>query len=50
MIAGVIELIVAALLIKRGSTVLSEPGYTLPETREELKETASWVGNGRAQA
>lgn len=47
LITGALELLVAFLLIRKGSASLSEPGYTLPETREELKETAHWVGNGR---
>lgn len=47
MITGALELLIAFLLIKKGSSTLSEPGYTLPETREELRETAHWVGNGR---
>ena len=43
LITGAIELIVAAVLIKRGVSSFTEADYTLEETREEAKKTAQWV-------
>jgi hypothetical protein len=39
---GIVELIVAALLVKRGVAALGEPSYTLSETRSAL----STIRNG----
>jgi hypothetical protein len=36
MVTGVIELVVAVVLIKRGAKVMAEPSYTLEETRAGL--------------
>jgi len=43
LIVGVVELVLAFVLIKRGLAELGKPSYTLPETRESLKDTTSWV-------
>ena len=45
---GVIELIVGAVLLKKGLARYREPAYTLPATREQLRETAAWVRHPRA--
>ena len=45
LVTGAIELIVAALLIKRGVSSFTEADYTLEETREEAKKTAHWVSS-----
>jgi hypothetical protein len=42
-VTGLVELAIAALILRKGLTVLREPSYTLEDTRESLKETASWV-------
>jgi hypothetical protein len=47
MAAGVIELLVGALLINRGVKRFSDPSYTLAETRSELKETVDWAAHAR---
>lgn len=45
---GVLELVIAVLLIKRGLGAFSGPSYTLEETRESLKDTTTWVTHPRA--
>lgn len=45
---GVLELIVGAVLLKKGLGKYSQPAYTLPASREQLKETAAWVRHPRA--
>jgi uncharacterized membrane protein YqjE len=47
-VVGVIELVAAFVLIKKGLTSFSEPSYTLAETRESLKDTTTWVTHPRA--
>jgi len=47
---AVLELGVALWLFKRGFGVLKEPSYTLEETRESVKETASWARHARSAA
>ena len=42
-VTGVIELIVGALLIKRGIVAFGKPSYSLEQTRESLTETQGWV-------
>jgi hypothetical protein len=48
LIIGVVELGLGFLLIKRGTHQLSEPSYSLAETRESLKDTTAWVTAQRA--
>jgi hypothetical protein len=43
LVTGLIELAIAALLIRKGLSTLREPSYTLEDTRAALKDTASWV-------
>ena len=43
LIVGVVELALGGLLVKRGLVAYTKPSYTLPETREALKDTAHWV-------
>lgn len=42
-LTGLIELVGAWLLVKRGLTKVKEPSFTLEETRTELARTASWA-------
>jgi hypothetical protein len=50
LVTGVLELVVAMFLFKRGFGALKQPSYTLEETREAAKETARWVKNARSSA
>ena len=45
---GVLELVIAMYLIKRGLAKFKEPSYTLEETREAAVETARWVKHARS--
>jgi uncharacterized membrane protein YqjE len=45
---GLIELGIAAYLIKRGLTRFREPSYTFQASREALQDTASWIAANRA--
>ena len=47
-VVGVIELVAAFVLVKKGLARFSEPSYTLAETRESLKDTTTWVTHPRA--
>ena len=47
-VVGVLELIAAAVLIRKGLTSFRSPSYSLEETRESLKDTTSWVTHPRA--
>jgi hypothetical protein len=42
-VTGVVELIVAAVLLRRGAAAFTEPSYSLEQTRESLKDTTQWV-------
>ena len=49
LVVGLVEGGAAWLLVKRGLATLAEPSYSLEESREALKDTASWIGGkGRA--
>ena len=48
LITGVLELAVAAFLIKKGLGKFGEPSYTLSETRSEAKQTVRWAAAQRA--
>ena len=50
LVTGVLEVIVALFLIKRGVAALKQPSYTLEETRGSVKETARWVKHARSPA
>jgi hypothetical protein len=43
LVTGVIELVVAAVLVKKGIGAFTQPSYTLVQTRESLKDTKTWV-------
>jgi uncharacterized membrane protein YqjE len=43
LVAGVIDLALAAWLVMRGIGALKKPSYTLVETRETVAETAHWI-------
>lgn len=43
LVTGLLELAVAAVLLKRGIAAFGEPSYTLEETRAALKDTGSWA-------
>ena len=45
---GALELLVGVVLLKKGLGRYRTPAYTLPATREQLKETAAWVKHPRA--
>jgi uncharacterized membrane protein YqjE len=42
-VTGVLELIVAMVLIKKGIAAFGEPSYTLEQTRESLQNTKAWA-------
>jgi len=48
LVTGVIELVVAFVLIKKGIGAFSRPSYTFEQTRESLKDTQAWVAAQRA--
>ena len=48
MIVGALELATAYWLIKLGIKRFSEPSYSLEESREALKDTATWMRQQRA--
>ena len=48
LVTGLIELAVAAMLLRRGVGVLREPSYSLEATRAALKDTAVWARSPRA--
>ena len=49
LLVGLVELGLAAWLIKRGVREFAKPSYTLLETREQLKDSAAWVTNARSR-
>jgi len=48
-LVGLVEGALAYWLIKKGLKTLAEPSYSLEESREELKDTASWISSVRQQ-
>jgi len=48
LVTGVLELALAAWLVKRGIAAFSRPSYTFEQTRESLKDTQAWVAAQRA--
>lgn len=42
-VTGLVELAIAAVLLRKGLGTLKEPSYTLEDTRGALKDTAAWV-------
>jgi uncharacterized membrane protein YqjE len=47
-VTGVVELGLAALLVKKGIGAFAKPSYSLEQTRESLKDTRGWVAHPRA--
>lgn len=47
-VVGILELIAAGVLVKKGIGAFGRPSYTLEETRESLKDTTAWVTHPRA--
>jgi hypothetical protein len=43
LITGVLELVAALIVFKKGAAQLGEPSYSLEMTRHEAKKTARWV-------
>jgi uncharacterized membrane protein YqjE len=43
LIAGAIEVAVGVFMLRRGITLVKSPSYTLHESRESLKDTATWA-------
>ncbi|HEX2717526.1 MAG TPA: phage holin family protein [Gemmatimonadaceae bacterium] len=48
LVVGVLELVAAMVLIRRGLAAYRGPSYTLEETRESLKDATAWVAHPRA--
>ena len=48
LLTGLIELAIAAFLIRKGIKAFAKPSYTLEQTRASLKDTKSWVAAQRA--
>ncbi|MFL5577786.1 MAG: phage holin family protein [Gemmatimonadaceae bacterium] len=48
LVTGVIELVVAFVLLRKGVAEFTKPSYTFEETRESLKDTQAWVAAQRA--
>lgn len=46
-VTGLVELVLAVVLLRRGLGVLRQPSYSLAETRAALKDTAVWARNSR---
>jgi hypothetical protein len=47
LVTAVAELAVGAMLVKRGVRDFATPSYSLEQTRESLKDTATWVKAAR---
>ena len=47
-VTGVLELGLAALLVKKGIGSFAKPSYSMEETRHSLKDTSAWVAHPRA--
>ena len=45
---GVLELGLAALLVKKGIGSFGRPSYSMEQTRHSLKDTSAWVAHPRA--
>jgi uncharacterized membrane protein YqjE len=43
LIVGVLELVVGAVLVKRGVATVKSPPYSLRASRESLKDTTTWA-------
>ena len=48
LVVGVLELVAALVLVRKGLGAFAAPSYTLEETRESLKDTTAWVAHPRA--
>lgn len=47
LVTGVLEIVLAFYLIKRGLAALTEPSYSLEASRAALADTASWAAAAR---
>jgi uncharacterized membrane protein YqjE len=47
LVTGLLELALAAVLLRRGLGILRQPSYSLEETRAALKDSAVWARNSR---
>jgi uncharacterized membrane protein YqjE len=47
-VTGVLELGLAAFLVKKGIGSFAKPSYTLEQTRHSLRDTKAWVAQPRA--
>jgi len=47
-VTGVLELGLAAFLVKKGIGSFGKPSYTLEQTRHSLRDTKAWVAQPRA--
>jgi hypothetical protein len=48
LVAGVLELVLGMIVLRRGLAAFREPSYSLVETRESLKDTKAWVSAVRS--
>ena len=46
-VTGLLELAIAAVLLRKGLAALREPSYSLEDTRTSLKDTTAWVRSTR---
>ena len=47
LVTGLVDLGLGGVLVMRGVRVISEPSYTLAQSRAALKDTAHWVSPGQ---
>ncbi len=43
LIVGAVEILVGVLMLRRGATMVKSPSYSMPKSRESLKDTAHWA-------
>jgi len=43
LIIGAVEMLVGVLMLRRGATTVRSPSYSMPESRQSLKDTAHWA-------
>jgi hypothetical protein len=47
LVTGILELVVALVLFRRGKRAYAAPEYSLPETRHALTDTVTWASTAR---
>jgi hypothetical protein len=43
LVTGIVELVIAGVLVKKGMGAFAEPSYSLEATREALNDTKTWA-------